>query len=120
AASKHAVQAFFDCLRAEVQEYGITVSTVNHTFIKTPSTNSTDEITAKSVWTDFKPKSIGVTPKEMATELLRTLSSKKKEILMARSIPKAALYVRSLFPNLFFAIMAAGVRNTAAVEIPDD
>ncbi|KAK2915855.1 hypothetical protein Q8A67_000229 [Cirrhinus molitorella] len=52
AASKHAVQAFFDCLRAEVQEYGITVSTVNHTFIKTPSTNSADEITAKSVWTD--------------------------------------------------------------------
>lgn len=131
AASKHAVQAFFDCLRAEVQEYGITISTVNHTFIKTPSTNSADEITAKSKWTDFlfghwletsdfKPKSLGVTPKEMATELLKTLSSKKKEILMARSIPKAALYVRSLFPNLFFAIMAAGVRNTAVVETPDD
>ncbi|XP_016432077.1 dehydrogenase/reductase SDR family member 7C-B-like [Sinocyclocheilus rhinocerous] len=120
AASKHAVQAFFDCLRAEVQEYGITVSTVNHTFIKTPSTNSADEITAKSMWTDVKPNSLGVTPKEMATELLKTLSSKKKEILMAHSIPKAALYVRSLFPNLFFAIMATGVRNTAAVEMPDD
>lgn len=76
-----------------------------------------------SVWTlatDVKPTSLGVTPKEMATELLKTLSSKKKEILMARSIPKAALYVRSLFPNLFFAIMAAGVRNTAAAEMPDD
>uniref|UniRef100_A0A8C2EEX1 Dehydrogenase/reductase (SDR family) member 7Ca n=1 Tax=Cyprinus carpio TaxID=7962 RepID=A0A8C2EEX1_CYPCA len=116
AASKHAVQAFFDCLRAEVQEYGITVSTVNHTFIKTPSTNSEDEQRTSYV----KPTSLGVTPKEMATELLKTLSSKKKEILMARSIPKAALYVRSLFPNLFFAIMAAGVRNTAAVEMPDD
>uniref|UniRef100_A0A671REF0 Dehydrogenase/reductase SDR family member 7C-B-like n=1 Tax=Sinocyclocheilus anshuiensis TaxID=1608454 RepID=A0A671REF0_9TELE len=105
AASKHAVQAFFDCLRAEVQEYGITVSTVNHTFIKTPN---------------VKPNSLGVTPKEMATELLKTLNSKKKEILMAHSISKAALYVRSLFPNLFFAIMAKGVRNTAAVEMPDD
>uniref|UniRef100_A0A673IIT5 Dehydrogenase/reductase (SDR family) member 7Ca n=1 Tax=Sinocyclocheilus rhinocerous TaxID=307959 RepID=A0A673IIT5_9TELE len=120
AASKHAVQAFFDCLRAEVQEYGITISTVNHTFIQTPSTNSADEITEKSMWTDFKPKSLGVTPKEMDTELLKTLSSKKKEVLVARSIPKAALYVRSLFPNLFFAIMAAGVRNTVAVETPDD
>ncbi len=69
---------------------------------------------------DFKLKSLGVTPKEMATELLKTLSSKKKDILMARSIPKAALYVRSLFPNLFFAIMAAGGRNNAAVETPDD
>ncbi|KAF3854068.1 hypothetical protein F7725_014756 [Dissostichus mawsoni] len=33
AASKHAVQAFFDCLRAEVKEYGIEVSTISHTFI---------------------------------------------------------------------------------------
>uniref|UniRef100_A0A3P8WX23 Dehydrogenase/reductase SDR family member 7C n=1 Tax=Cynoglossus semilaevis TaxID=244447 RepID=A0A3P8WX23_CYNSE len=33
AASKHAVQAFFDCLRAEVEEYGISISTINHTFI---------------------------------------------------------------------------------------
>uniref|UniRef100_A0AAY4C948 Uncharacterized protein n=1 Tax=Denticeps clupeoides TaxID=299321 RepID=A0AAY4C948_9TELE len=33
AASKHAVQAFFDCLRAEVEEYGISVSTISHTFI---------------------------------------------------------------------------------------
>ncbi|KAK1799033.1 hypothetical protein P4O66_007297, partial [Electrophorus voltai] len=47
AASKHAIQAFFDCLRAEVQEYGISISTVSHTFIKattsphpTPKTNS--------------------------------------------------------------------------------
>ncbi|KAJ0060584.1 hypothetical protein NL108_016344, partial [Boleophthalmus pectinirostris] len=33
AASKHAAQAFFDCLRAEVEEYGISVSTITHTFI---------------------------------------------------------------------------------------
>lgn len=33
AASKHAAQAFFDSLRAEVEEFGITVSTVSHTFI---------------------------------------------------------------------------------------
>ncbi|XP_056093208.1 dehydrogenase/reductase SDR family member 7C-B [Rhinichthys klamathensis goyatoka] len=121
AASKHAVQAFFECLRAEVQEYGITVSTVNHTFIKTPDTNSKDEDAAKPMWTHLKAKSFGVNAGEMATEILKTLSSKKKEILMSRSfIPKAALYARSLFPNLFFSIMAAGVRNTAAVEMSED
>lgn len=47
AASKHAVQAFFDCLRAEVQEYGISVSTVNHTFIISPPPG---EKTKKSIW----------------------------------------------------------------------
>lgn len=118
AASKHAVQAFFECLRAEVQEYGITVSTINHTFIKTSSSIPKDEITARSMKTDHAVP--GVNPKDVATELLRTLSSKKKEILMARWVPKAALYVRFLFPNLFFAIMAARVSNTVAEEMPDD
>lgn len=33
AASKHAVMGFFDCLRAEVEEYDVVVSTVSPTFI---------------------------------------------------------------------------------------
>ncbi|XP_056609302.1 dehydrogenase/reductase SDR family member 7C-B [Triplophysa dalaica] len=116
AASKHAVQAFFDCLRAEVQQYGIIVSTVNHTFINTPTTEDEAKSTGK---TFTKQKSLGVNPEEMASELLNTLSSKKKEILMARFISKAAIYTRSLFPNLFFAIMAAGVKTTTA-EMSED
>uniref|UniRef100_A0A8C1VS72 Dehydrogenase/reductase (SDR family) member 7Cb n=1 Tax=Cyprinus carpio TaxID=7962 RepID=A0A8C1VS72_CYPCA len=47
AASKHAVQAFSECLRAEVEEYGISVSTISHTFINTPSQTS--------VWKVFSP-----------------------------------------------------------------
>lgn len=47
AASKHAVQAFFDCLRAEVEEFGITVSTVNHTFI---SSLASEAPATKSIW----------------------------------------------------------------------
>uniref|UniRef100_A0A8C7CXG2 Dehydrogenase/reductase (SDR family) member 7Ca n=1 Tax=Oncorhynchus kisutch TaxID=8019 RepID=A0A8C7CXG2_ONCKI len=72
AASKHAVQAFFDCLRAEVQEYGISVSTI--------------------------------------------LNSKKREVAMAHSLPKMSIYARSLFPNVFFAVMVAGVNNAAGVN----
>lgn len=33
AASKHAAVGFFDCLRAEMEEFDISVSTVNPTFI---------------------------------------------------------------------------------------
>uniref|UniRef100_A0A3B4C6N0 Dehydrogenase/reductase (SDR family) member 7C n=1 Tax=Pygocentrus nattereri TaxID=42514 RepID=A0A3B4C6N0_PYGNA len=106
AASKHAVQAFFDCLRAEVQEYGISVSTLSHTFIKA----------APSV----KQKPHGVSPEEMAGELLKTLSSKKNEIIMAHSISKAAIYARSFFPNFFFAVTAAGVRSAAAMDITEE
>lgn len=34
AASKHAALGFFDCLRAEVEEYNVVVSTVSPTFIR--------------------------------------------------------------------------------------
>ncbi|XP_072550125.1 dehydrogenase/reductase SDR family member 7C-B isoform X1 [Salminus brasiliensis] len=152
AASKHAVQAFFDCLRAEVQEYGISVSTLSHTFIKAaPSVKQTT--TTKSILSgmstspssrnvttydssfgtesshlhaheclSFKPAALtrqkpqGISPEEMASELLKTLNNKNNEIIMAHSISKAAIYARPFFPNFFFSVMASGVRNTAVME----
>ncbi|XP_056144523.1 dehydrogenase/reductase SDR family member 7C-B-like [Lampris incognitus] len=115
AASKHAVQAFFDCLRAEVQEYGISVSTVSHTYIS----GSAPEKAApsKSLWSFFySRKPLGVTPDEAAAEIVKTLSNKTKEVVIAPSLPKVAIYARSFFPNVFFAVMAAGVKGAAAVE----
>ncbi|XP_076843462.1 dehydrogenase/reductase SDR family member 7C-B [Brachyhypopomus gauderio] len=116
AASKHAIQAFFDCLRAEVQEYGISVSTVSHTFIKATSSPH-QTLTTKSIWSVFtRQQHHGISPEEMASELLRTLNSKRSEVIIAHFISKAAIYVRPLFPNLFFSVMAAGVRDCAAVK----
>ncbi|XP_072550126.1 dehydrogenase/reductase SDR family member 7C-B isoform X2 [Salminus brasiliensis] len=116
AASKHAVQAFFDCLRAEVQEYGISVSTLSHTFIKAaPSVKQTT--TTKSILSALtRQKPQGISPEEMASELLKTLNNKNNEIIMAHSISKAAIYARPFFPNFFFSVMASGVRNTAVME----
>ncbi|XP_059204483.1 dehydrogenase/reductase SDR family member 7C-B [Centropristis striata] len=116
AASKHAVQAFFDCLRAEVEEYGISVSTINHTFISRSASENT-ETTSKSIWSLlYTKKPRGVSPDEAAAEIVKTLSNKKKEVVMAPSLPKVALYARSFFPNVFFAVMAAGVKNAAVAE----
>uniref|UniRef100_A0A8C8I444 Dehydrogenase/reductase (SDR family) member 7Ca n=1 Tax=Oncorhynchus tshawytscha TaxID=74940 RepID=A0A8C8I444_ONCTS len=109
--------AFFDCLRAEVQEYGISVSTVNHTFIISPPPG---EKTKKSIWSIFsKQKVMGITPAEAASEILKILNSKKREVVMAHSLPKMAIYARSLFPNVFFAVMAAGVNNAPTDGIED-
>lgn len=112
AASKHAVQAFFDCLRAEVEEFGITVSTINHTFI---SSNTTTEETQRPLWSWlYSKKPLGVSVDEAATEIVKTLNNRKREVLIAPSLPKMAVYARSFFPNTFFAVMAAGVREAAA------
>uniref|UniRef100_A0A672YDW1 Dehydrogenase/reductase SDR family member 7C-B-like n=1 Tax=Sphaeramia orbicularis TaxID=375764 RepID=A0A672YDW1_9TELE len=110
-ASKHAVQAFFDCLRAEVEEYGISVSTINHTFI---SGSAADAAPSKSLWSLlYTKKPLGVSPDEAATEIVKTLNNKRKEVVIAPSLPKVAIYARSFFPNVFFAVMAAGVKNAA-------
>lgn len=112
AASKHAVQAFFDCLRAEVEEFGITVSTINHTFI---SSSTTTEETQRPLWSWlYTKKPLGVTVDEAVTEIVKTLNNRKREVLIAPSLPKMAVYARSLFPNTFFAVMAAGVKDAAA------
>ncbi|MEQ2252741.1 Dehydrogenase/reductase SDR member 7C-B [Ilyodon furcidens] len=118
AASKHAIQAFFDCLRAEVEEFGISVSTINHTFISCSASKTAKAATSNSLlWSLFytrKPR--GVSPDEATAEIVRTLNNKRKEVLIAPSLPKMAIYARSFFPNMFFAVMAAGVKNSAASE----
>ncbi|CAL8286301.1 unnamed protein product [Boreogadus saida] len=115
AASKHAVQAFFDCLRPEVQEYGISVSTLSHTFICSASTQQ--PISAKPFWSFlYGPTPLGVTPGAAVREIVRTVNDKRKEVVIAPSLPKAAICARSFFPNLFFAVMAAGVESSAALE----
>ncbi|KAL7378876.1 hypothetical protein ABVT39_020117 [Epinephelus coioides] len=118
AASKHAVQAFFDCLRAEVEEYGISISTINHTFISpSASSENADAAASKSIWSLlYTKKPLGVSPDEAAAEIVKTLSNKRKEVVIAPSLPKVAIYTRSFFPNVFFAVMAAGVNNAAASE----
>lgn len=120
AASKHAAQAFFDCLRAEVEEYGITVSTISHTFINaTEPAPPADESAPR-------PKGIlayiyrhlknGVRPSVLANEILLTVNRKKKEVLLAHPIPRTALFLRSLAPPLVFAVLSAGVKDSALAE----
>lgn len=118
AASKHAVQAFFDCLRAEVEEFGISVSTINHTFIGCSASGTTGATASKSpLWSLlYTRKPRGVSPDEVTAEIVRTLNNRRKEVLIAPSLPKMAIYARSFFPNVFFAVMAAGVKNSAASE----
>ncbi|XP_018617208.1 dehydrogenase/reductase (SDR family) member 7Cb [Scleropages formosus] len=118
AASKHAVQAFFDCLRAEVEEYGISVSTISHTFINAASQEVTPSSTSdKTLWTFLsRYLSHGVPPVDLAEEILSTVSRKKREVLMAHPIPWVALYIHSFFPSLFFAVVAAGVKDSPMAE----
>ncbi|KAL0984020.1 hypothetical protein UPYG_G00135970 [Umbra pygmaea] len=109
-ASKHAAQAFFDCLRAEVEEFGILVSTISHTFINATPPSTPPAPPQKGLPT------YGVQPVILANEIVRTVNRKNREVLLAHPIPRIALYVHSFFPSLFFAVVAAGVKDTAMAE----
>lgn len=61
-------------------------------------------------------KPLGVTPDEAVTQIVKTLNNKRKEVLIAPSLPKAAIYARAFLPNVLFAVMAAGVDHAAAAE----
>lgn len=52
---------------------------------------------------------------DVAEEVMRTVRRKKQEVFLANPIPKAAVYVRTLFPELFFAVVACGVKEKLSV-----
>lgn len=123
AASKHAAQAFFDCLRAEVEEYGITVSTISHTFINAsekPTTTETQPEPAAPhtrLWA-YVSSSLthGVRPSVLAHEVLLTVNRRKREVVLSHPLPRAALYIRSLLPPLVFSVLSAGIRDSELAE----
>ncbi|XP_042637880.1 dehydrogenase/reductase SDR family member 7C [Orycteropus afer afer] len=116
AASKHAVLGFFDCLRAEVEEFDVVVSTVSPTFIRSYPGQGNWE---SSIWKFFFRKlTYGVHPVEVAEEVMRTVRRKKQEVFMVNPIPKAAMYIRTFFPELFFAVVSCGVKDK--LNVPED
>ncbi|XP_012313013.2 dehydrogenase/reductase SDR family member 7C isoform X3 [Aotus nancymaae] len=116
AASKHAALGFFDCLRAEVEEYDVVISTVSPTFIRSYHVYPQQGNWEASIWKFFFRKlTYGVHPVEVAEEVMRTVRRKKQEVFMANPIPKAAVYVRTFFPEFFFAVVACGVKEKLSV-----
>ncbi|XP_041072802.1 dehydrogenase/reductase (SDR family) member 7Cb [Carcharodon carcharias] len=117
AASKHAIQAFFDCLRAEVAEFGITVSTVSPTFIRSYHQMPEAGNWEASIWKFFFRKwAYGVHPVEVAEEVLYTVNRGSKEVMIGNPMPKAFVFLRTFCPEIFFAIVAAGISNQSTAE----
>nr|XP_009484029.1 PREDICTED: dehydrogenase/reductase SDR family member 7C-like [Pelecanus crispus] len=100
-----------------MEEFDISVSTVNPTFICSYHHQLAPGNWEASIWKFFFRKvAYGVHPVEVAEEVLRTVSSKKQEVLLANRIPRAAVYIRTFFPELFFAIVASGIREKLKTE----
>ncbi|TEA35304.1 hypothetical protein DBR06_SOUSAS2810188, partial [Sousa chinensis] len=119
AAAKHAALGFFDCLRAEVEEYDVIVSTVSPSFIRSYRVHPGQGNWEDSIWKFFfRRLTYGVHPVDVAEEVMRTVRRKKQEVFLANPIPKAAVYLRTFFPEVFFAVVACGVKEK--LNVPEE
>ncbi|KAG9473421.1 dehydrogenase/reductase SDR family member 7B isoform X2 [Eleutherodactylus coqui] len=110
-ASKHATQAFFDCLRAEMVPHDIAVTVISPGYIQTNlSLNAVTEDGSRYGVMD-KTTAEGRTPEEVAQIVLRAVGERSKDVLVAGPLPTLAVYLRVLAPKLFFSLMAARAKK---------
>ncbi|XP_045634101.1 dehydrogenase/reductase SDR family member 7B isoform X5 [Ursus americanus] len=111
AASKHATQAFFDCLRAEMEQYEIEVTVVSPGYIHTNLSLNAVIADGSTYGVMDKTTAQGRSPAEVARDVLAAVGKKKKDVILADLLPSLAIYLRTLAPGLFFRLMASRARK---------
>ncbi|XP_015685781.1 dehydrogenase/reductase SDR family member 7B-like, partial [Protobothrops mucrosquamatus] len=107
AASKHATQAFFDCLRAEVARFNIEVTVVCPGYIQTNLSLNAVTSDGSQYGVMDKTTSEGKAAADVARLVLDAVGEKQKEVLVVPGfLPALAVYLRPLCPALFFSLMA--------------
>ncbi|XP_023121134.1 dehydrogenase/reductase SDR family member 7B [Amphiprion ocellaris] len=111
AASKHATQAYFDCLRAEIERYQIPVTVISPGYIRTNlSVNAVTGDGSKYGVVD-KTTASGRDPRDVAQLVLKAVRQRSKDVIVAGLVPNVAVYLRTLWPALFFKIMSSRARK---------
>ena len=106
--AKHALHGFFEALRAEVYNDGISISMVLPGFIATEISLNAVVGDGSKQGTMDKKTGAGLTPLQCAVKLAKGVDKKKPEILIGRS-EIIAVYLKRFFPSLLRRI----IRKTA-------
>lgn len=102
-ASKHALQGFFDTLRAETQDRGIKVSIIIPGRIKTNISIGAIVADGNSYGKMDQGQEEGMSAEDAANKIYRGLSSEKKEILVGRK-ELLMVHIRRFFPSLYYRL----------------
>lgn len=101
-AAKHALQGFYDSLRAEGYEHNIKVTTICPGYIRTNiSLNALNESGSKFGKMDANQQK-GIPAEECAERILEAVQKDKKEIYIGGFKEVAAIYMKRFFPNFLF------------------
>ncbi len=105
-AAKHAVMGFFDALRAEVAQHGISVSTITPGFIKTNVSKNAVVGDGSDFGSDDDDIASGMDVDKCAKVIVAKMNKGVKEIAVGEGLSMAALWIKRLSPNLLFSMMA--------------
>lgn len=102
-AAKHAAVGFYDSLRAEVIDKGVTVTTICPGYIAT--NHSQNAAKGEGVKYPEGHTSKGVAPDVLAPQALAAIARRQPEMVPAALDARFARLIRTLCPRLLFAIM---------------
>ena len=101
AASKHALHGYFDCLRAEVEQYGIKVTILTPGYIHTPIA----VITGDGSFLSSESEQIngGFPANKAALQIIKAIENERYEPYIGKFIgeERLALFVKRFLPGLF-------------------
>lgn len=110
-ASKHALQAFCDSLRAEVNEHNVKVTVISPGYINTALSLNALTGSGQAYGKMDATTETGANPDTMAKQILREVLNGSKDVVLAPLAPRIAQYLRHLCPALYFWIMARRARK---------
>lgn len=106
AASKHALLAFTDSLRAEVHSSNVDVMSVIVGYVRTSlSLNAITGTGQKYAKMDPNTEK-GYDPAYVAQQIVSSAQQRKKEIVVSAITPRVAIWLRKHCPSLYFYVMA--------------
>lgn len=110
-ASKHALQAFCDSLRAEMDEHNVKVTLISPGYINTPLSMNALTGDGSTYGKVDHATANGVDPLKLSQQILETVLSDKKDVVFAPFTSNAAIWIRFFSPALYFWLMAQRARK---------
>lgn len=120
AASKHALQAFCDSVRAEVHESNVKVTLISPGYINTSLSLNALTGSGSAYGEMDAATATGADPLEMSQEILRSVLSDRKDVMLAPLGPRLAYYIRFLCPPLYFWIMTERAKKLSKEKNKND
>ena len=101
-ATKHALYGFYESLRYEVEQHGVSVLMVTPGFIKTDIARKALNERGEAALQDSKAQANGIPPAQAAQKMVKAMSKKKNGTLYIGKLELLFLPISQLSPRLFY------------------